>query len=118
MALTTTTQALPVSPPSQPVSEVSGFEATGLALLAAIAGVAVTKSGRKAMNKMVRQFAWQNLKLSVKNLFTKGQRVAGMEDWLFILLVIALAAIGVWLFGLTGFLVILLLGALLYLLLR
>lgn len=118
MALTSTTQALPVAPPSQPTGDVSGFDLAGLALLAAITGVAVTKSGRKAMRKAIRQLAWKNMKLSIKNLFTKGKRIAGMDDWLFLLLVIALAAIGVWLFGLWGFLVILLLGLILYLLLR
>jgi hypothetical protein len=41
-----------------------------------------------------------------------------MEMWLFILLVVAAAAIGVALFGLWGFIVILLLGAIIYLLLK
>ena len=115
-----TTMATTESTPSTPASA-SGISSAevGMLMMAAFAGTAMSKSMRKQYRSMMRQAFWQAAKQKVKGLFGKNNnQVAGMESWLFILLVVAAAAIGVALFGLWGFIVILALAAIIYLLLK
>jgi len=68
---------------------------------------------------MMRKAFWMAAKQKLNRLFrNKQDQIAGMAPWLFILLVVAAAAIGVALFGLWGFIVILALAAIIYLLLK
>ena len=92
-------------------------------LMGALAGATLSTSTKKQFKVLTRKLAWQGLGLKVKGVFNKkyrqqGEHVAGMDMWLFILLVVAAAALGVALFGLWGFIVILLLAAIVYLLLK
>jgi hypothetical protein len=123
MALVTTTtteQVIPVESNTSPA--VSGSDAAIL-LMGALAGATLSKEAKKQYRALRNKLAWQALGLKIKGAFSKkhrhkGDQIAGMDMWLFILLVVAAAAIGVWLFGLWGFIVILLLAAIIYLLLR
>lgn len=88
-------------------------------MTAAFAGTAMSKSMRKQYRSMMRKGFWLAAKQKFKSLFSKQQdQVAGLEPWLFILIVVAAAIIGVALFGLWGFIVMLALAAILYLLLK
>jgi hypothetical protein len=122
MALVTTTsqQTAPMEANAQPAF--SQGDAAVL-LMGALAGATLSKEAKKQYRALSRKLAWQALGIKVKGVFNKkyrqqGEQVAGMELWLFILLVVAAAAIGVALFGLWGFIVILLLAAIIYLLLK
>lgn len=122
MALVTNTLHLTEAQiaPEQPA--ISNGDAA-LLLMGALAGATMSKEAKKQYKALTRKLAWKALTQKVKGLFSKSHRqqgdtIAGMEPWLFILIVVAAAAIGVALFGLWGFIVILLLGAIVYLLLR
>lgn len=93
--------------------------ALAILMMAAFAGTAMSKSMRKQYRSMMRKAFWIAAKQKVNRLFgNKQDQIAGLEPWLFILLVVAAAAIGVALFGLWGFIVILALAAIIYLLLK
>lgn len=122
MALVTTISHQAVTSESNTPSIPSNGDAAIL-LMGALAGATLTKEAKKQYKALSRKLAFQALGLKVKGLFNKkyrrqGEQIAGMELWLFILLVVAAAAIGVALFGLWGFIVILLLAAIIYLLLK
>ncbi len=122
MALVTT-----ISQPSAPV-EANAQPAiaqgdAALLLMGALAGATLSKEAKKQYRALSRKLALQALGQKIKGVFNKkfrkqGEQIAGMETWLFILLVVLAAALGVALFGLWGFIVILLLAAIIYLLLR
>ncbi|HMP92828.1 MAG TPA: hypothetical protein PKD90_08150 [Phnomibacter sp.] len=120
MAFVTTTQAAEALPTPQSQST-PGADAS-LLLMGALAGAALSKEAQKQSRKMMRKLAWKALGDKLKGMFSKKHRreseIAGMPLWLFLLLVIAAAAIGLWLFGLLGFLILLGLGAIIYLLLN
>jgi hypothetical protein len=122
MALVTTISHQAVTSESNAQSMLANGDAAIL-LMGALAGATLSKEAKKQYKSLSRKLAWQALGLKFKGLFNKkyrqqGEQIAGMELWLFILLVVAAAAIGVALFGLWGFIVILLLAAIIYLLLK
>ncbi len=122
MALVTTNTQQEISVESNTSPAVTGGDAAVL-LMGALAGATLSKEAKKQYKALSRKLAWTALGLKIKGAFSKkhrqqGEQIAGMDMWLFILLVVAAAAIGVWLFGLWGFIVILLLAAIIYLLLR
>jgi len=113
---TVTTVATPAAPASQTPTP-GGADA--LILMAALAGAATTKAARKQYRKAMRKMAWSALGYKFKSMLNfKGGTTAGMPTWLFFVLAIALAAIGIWLFGLLGFLIVLGLAVIIYLLLK
>lgn len=121
MAFVTSTTALPAQP-AQPAqsNNLTGGDAA-LLLMGALAGATMTRSMRRQYRALNRKMVMKAIGLSFASLFNKKLRrdtVAGMPTWLFILLVIAAAAIGLWLFGLLGFLVLIALAIIIYLLLR
>jgi hypothetical protein len=91
-------------------------------LMGALAGAAMTKEAKRQYRALTRKMAWKALGQKFKGLFKKEFRlddeIAGMPAWLFIVLVVGGAAIGLWLFGLLGFLVLLGLGVIIYLLIN
>jgi hypothetical protein len=91
-----------------------------LLLMGALAGASMSKSATKQFRKMKRKMTWQALGMKFKSMFGKKQQeqIMGMDAWLFVLLVLAVAALGFWAFGVWGFLVLLGLGAIIYLLLK
>lgn len=122
MALVTTISHQAVTSESNAQSMPANGDAAIL-LMGALAGATLSKEAKRQYKSLSRKLAWQAMGLKVKGLFNKkyrqqGEQIAGMELWLFILLVVAAAAIGVALFGLWGFIVILLLAAIIYLLLK
>lgn len=116
---TTTTQA----ESSQAAEAQQNLSAdAALLLMGALAGASMTKAARKEYRKLQRKMAWKALGLKFKSMFSRkhqaSDQIFGMDAWLFILLVLAGAAIGFAIFGVWGFLVLLGLGAIIYLLLR
>lgn len=117
-AYTTMTTAQESTSAMAPSAAFSSAEMAML-MMAAFAGTAMSKSMRKQYRSMMRKAFWMAAKQKLNRLFGhKQDQIAGMEPWLFILLVVAAAAIGVALFGLWGFIVILALAAIIYLLLK
>lgn len=106
--------------PAQSTSVADNFSAEmAILMTAAFAGTAMSKSMRKQYRSMMRKGFWLAAKQKFKSLFGKQEdQVAGLEPWLFILIVVAAAIIGVALFGWWGFIVMLALAAILYLLLK
>ncbi|MCA0382509.1 MAG: hypothetical protein LCH58_10125 [Bacteroidetes bacterium] len=106
--------------PAQSASGADNFSAEmAILMTAAFAGTAMSKRMRKQYRSMMRKAFWMAAKQKLNRLFrNKQDQIAGMAPWLFILLVVAAAAIGVALFGLWGFIVILALAAIIYLLLK
>jgi hypothetical protein len=122
MALSTTSSVQSTATPAPADQSVLTSDAAML-LMGALAGAAMTKATRKQYRALSRKMAWQALGLRFKSLFGKKNNdipaeIAGMPSWLFLVLVVAAAAIGIWLFGLLGFLIVLGLGVIIYLLLQ
>ncbi len=109
-----------VSTPTAPAE--SGAMPNGgdaIILMMALAGAATSKAARKQYRKAMRKMAWQSLGHSFRSAFKFGdETIAGMPFWLFLVLAIAVAAIGIWLFGLLGFIIVLALAVIIYLLLN
>ena len=101
---------------TQPSSNNLPSSGDALLLVAAFAGAATTKAARKQYRKAMRKMAWSSLTGKFRKQNSYEQRVGKWPLWAFILIVALLAAIGVWLFGFLGFIIILGLGVIIYLL--
>ncbi|MCU0334229.1 MAG: hypothetical protein MUF62_04160 [Chitinophagaceae bacterium] len=121
MSFVSVTSQATTPPPPAPASGISSADVM-LLMMGAVAGASMSKAARRQYRQLRRKLVWQALGQKFKSMFSKkhrfGDTVAGMDMWLFILLAVVAAAIGVWLFGLFGFLVILGLATIIYLLLR
>lgn len=122
MAFSTSSVQQSNAAPALPAATSATGDAS-MMLLGALAGVAMTKEARRQYKALSRKMAWQALGLKFKGIFNKKYRaiddkIGGIDSWLFILLVVAAAALGIALFGIWGFIVILALGAIIYLLLQ
>jgi hypothetical protein len=121
MSFVSVTSQPATPPPSEQVSGISSADVM-LLMMGALAGAGMSKAALRQYRQLRRKIVWQALSQKFKSVFSKqhrlGDTVAGMDMWLFILLAVVAAALGVWLFGLFGFLVILGLATIIYLLLR
>jgi fatty acid desaturase len=93
----------------------------GILLAAALVGSLSARAAKKQYRKALRKAAWQALRNRVLSLFSGKKRrdtIFGLEAWLFFVLVLVAAALGVALFGFWGFLVLVALGVIIYLLLK
>jgi hypothetical protein len=104
--------------PSLPTSDVA------ILLMGALAGASMTKTARRQYRKMMRKATWKMLgykmkaALGFKSSNNVPETVWGMNFWLFLALVIVGVAIGTWLFGLAGFLILTGIAAIILLLLK
>jgi len=94
----------------------------GILLAGAVAGTAAARATRKQYKKMMRRLTWKMIGLKFKSMlgFRKNvpDEVMGLNFWVFVGLVALLAIIGAALFGVTGFLILLGIGIIIYLLLN
>lgn len=125
MSLSTHYAAVPAPAPAPAAPEANSFSGgdAALLLMGGLAGAALTREAAKKYRSLSRKLAWTAFKSKIKSLFApknplKGEKIAGMEPWLFLLLAVAGAAIGVAIFGLWGFIVMAGLAAVIYLLLE
>lgn len=121
MSFVSVTSQPALGPTAAPATGFSSADAV-LLLMGALAGATISKAARRQYRQLRRRLVWQALGQRLAAMFGKkrgaADTIAGMDAWLFILLVVVAAALGVWLFGLLAFLVILGLAAVIYLLLR
>ncbi len=101
---------------------VPGGETLAILMAGAFAGVAMTKAARKQYRKLVRKAMWKAMGMKLKSFFSFKKQdpdtVMGLNFFVFLLLVVLGVAIGAAIFGLTGFLILLGLAIIIYLLLR
>ncbi|MCU0374474.1 MAG: hypothetical protein MUF24_04110 [Chitinophagaceae bacterium] len=118
-----------VSNTVQPNTEAQPAENTGILspelgilLAGAVAGTAAARATRKQYKKMMRRLTWKMIGLKFKSMlgFRKNMPddVMGLNFWVFVGLVALLAIIGAAIFGVTGFLILLGIGIIIYLLLN
>lgn len=123
MALSTTSATIQPSAET-PAAPSSSFPSSGTALLlmAAMSGAAMSKTARRQYRKMARKAAWTWLGLKMAKMlgFKRDvpDTVMGLNFWVFLLLVAVGVAIGAALFGLVGFLILLGISIIIYLLLQ
>lgn len=100
-------------------SEITTGEAS-LILGGALAAATLTKASRKQYRKMVRKATWKMAKLKVASLFggksSVPDEVMGLNFWVFVGIVALAAIVGTAVFGLTGFLALLGIAIIIYLL--
>ncbi len=122
MALYTATSHPANTTPSLESTSQTYAPEMGLLLAGALAGTAMSRSARKQYRKMTRKATWKLLGMKVKSMlgFKKDvpDTVMGLDFWVFLLLVILGVALGAALFGLTGFLILLGIAVIIYLLLQ
>jgi len=111
------------APPANAAPQSGASGEIALLMMGLVAGASMTKAARKQYRALTRKMAWQALGFKLKSLFGKkdfgeDQTVAGMPLWLFIVVAVGAAALGLWLFGLMGFLLLLALAAIIYLLVK
>lgn len=91
-----------------------------LVLGGALAAATLTRASRKQYRKMVRKATWKMAVLKIKSLFggksNVPDEVMGLNFWVFVGLVALAAILGTAFFGLTGFLILLGLAVIIYLL--
>lgn len=122
MALATqsTQEITPVSPKHN--ESLPGTEVLAVLMAGTFAGVAMTKTARKQYRRLVRKAMWKAMGMKLKAAFSfkkkQDETVMGLNFFVFLLLVVLGVAIGAAIFGLTGFLILLGLAVIIYLLLR
>jgi hypothetical protein len=105
----TTVQPAEVVPATQPALTNSD---AALLLVGALAGVSMTKTARRQYRKMARKATWKMLgykmkaALGIKNNGEVPDTILGINFWLFLGLLVVGVAVGTWLFGLAGFLIL------------
>jgi hypothetical protein len=123
MALSATTiqteQSVPTSPEVQP--SFTNSDAAAL-LTIALAGAAATKASKRYYRKMARKAAWKMMGMKLKASLGFKQdvpeTVMGMNFWLFLGIVVAASILGVVIFGALGFIIVLGIAFIIYLLLN
>jgi len=122
MSLATHSTLQPVQAKTQTEAFLPGSETMALLLAGAFAGVAITKAARKQYRKFTRKALWKTMGMKLKSFFSFKKQdpdtVMGLNFFVFLLLVVLGVAIGAALFGLTGFLLLVGLAIIIYLLLR
>jgi hypothetical protein len=118
---TTTEQIETVPAASQPTLTSSD---AAVLMVAALAGASMTKAARRQYRKMTRKMAWQAMGYKIKSglgFKTSGDvpdTVMGLNFWVFLAIVVGAIILGTILFGVTGFLILLGIGIIIYLLLN
>jgi hypothetical protein len=91
-------------------------------MMTALAGASMTKAARRQYRKMVRKATWKALGYKMKATLGFKQdvpeTVMGLNFWVFIAIVVGAVILGTILFGITGFLILLGIGIIIYLLLN
>ena len=123
---TTTTETVEINGLVQEADQhrFSGGDAA-LLIAGALAGATMAKATKRQYRQLSRQMAWKAMGYKLKGLFSKQYRgggdmpeVAGLNFWVFVAIVVGATLIGTWIFGLTGFLILLGIGVIIYLLLQ
>jgi hypothetical protein len=123
---TTTTETVEINILAQEADQ-NSFSGGDAALLmaGALAGATMAKATKRQYRQLSRKMAWQAMGYKLKGLFNKKYRgggdmpeVAGLNFWVFLAIVVGAAALGTWLFGFVGFLILLGIGIIIYLLLQ
>lgn len=121
LSSTHTTFVQPEAVPSEAQPSFSSSDAAVL-MMTALAGVSMTKAARKQYRKMVRNAAWKAMVYKMKAAlgFKKNvpETVMGLDFWVFLAIVVGAVILGTILFGITGFLILLGIGIIIYLLLN
>lgn len=124
MSLSITSTTVPqVEVPAAPQPSLPASDAAIL-LMSALAGAAMTKTARRQYRKMARKATWKLLGYKMKAAlgFRRSNEVPetvfGMSFWLFLGIIIVAVALGTWLFGLAGFLILVAIAAIILFLLR
>jgi hypothetical protein len=116
---TVTEQPLPASPAAEPALSTSDAAAL---LTIALAGAAATKASKRYYRKMARKAAWKMMGMKMKAALGFKQdvpdTVMGLNFWLFLGIVVAASILGVVLFGVLGFIIVLGIAFIIYLLLN
>jgi len=118
---TTSEQLETVPAASQPSFSTSD---AAVLMVAALAGASMTKAARRQYRKMTRKMAWKAMGHKLKSglgFKTSGDvpdTVMGLNFWVFLAIVVGAIIIGTILFGVTGFLILLGIGIIIYLLLN
>ncbi len=122
MALAAHSTLQPVPSKAENSTSLPGSETMALLLAGAFASVAMTKAALRQYRKLARKALWKAIGLKMKSFFSFKKQdpdtVLGLNFFVFLLLVILGVAIGAALFGLTGFLLLVGLAIIIYLLLR
>jgi hypothetical protein len=118
---TTTEQIETVPAASQPTLNSSD---AAVLMVAALAGASMTKAARRQYRKMTRKMAWQAMGYKIKSglgFKTSGDipdTVMGMNFWVFLAVAVGAVILGTVIFGITGFLILLGIAIIIYLLLN
>ncbi len=121
LSSTNTITEQPLAVPAEAQTSFTSSDAAVL-MMTALAGASMTKAARKQYRKMVRKATWKALGYKMKA--TLGFRqdvpetVMGLNFWVFIAIVVGAVILGTILFGITGFLILLGIGIIIYLLLN
>lgn len=112
----------PIAAPAR--GEQQSFTSTDAAALLTVvlAGAAATKASKKYYRKMARKAAWKMMGMKLKASLGFKQdvpdTVMGLNFWVFLGLVVAASILGVLLFGPVGFIIVLGIAFIIYLLLN
>lgn len=121
LSSTTTNTVQPVAVPSEAQPSFSSSDAAVL-MMTALAGASMTKAARRQYRKMVRNAAWKAMGYKMKAALGFKQNVPetvmGLDFWVFLAIVVGAVILGTILFGITGFLILLGIGIIIYLLLN
>lgn len=125
MALATTNTTIE-QPEAVPAANQPALTSTGAAVLmmTALAGASMTKAARRQYRKMTRKMAWKAMGYKIKSglgFKTSGDvpdTVMGMNFWVFMAVAVGAVILGTILFGVTGFLILLGIAIIIYLLLN
>jgi len=121
LSSTTSTTVQPVTVPAEAQPSFSSSDAAVL-MMTALAGASMTKAARKQYRKIVRKATWKALGYKMKATLGFKQdvpdTVMGLNFWVFIAIVVGAVILGTILFGITGFLILLGIGIIIYLLLN
>lgn len=125
MALSTTNIAT-AQTEAVPAAHQPGMSSSDAAVLmmAALAGVSMTKTARRQYRKMTRKMAWKAMGQKIKaglGFKTSGdipETVMGMNFWVFLAVAVGAVILGTVIFGITGFLILLGIAIIIYLLLN